>query len=123
MSGNNDAASDSRFLSCISFRAVKSSFDMYSPLRGEELPSVVISCQPTVNPTWRASGTLEYPRSSWRISPWLSQTSFSGSMSTLQARALLKAMPLMPPADVPPMISMLTDNLGPVALMPRSASK
>ena len=56
MSGNNDAASDSRFLSCISFRAVKSSFDMYSPLRGEELPSVVISCHPTVNPTWGPVG-------------------------------------------------------------------
>ena len=48
MSGSSDAASDSGGLTCMSLRALKSSFDMYSPLRGEELPSAVSSCHPAV---------------------------------------------------------------------------
>jgi hypothetical protein len=37
--------------------------------------------------------------------------------------ALLRAMPLMPPADVPPMMSMLTISRSPVSAMSVRASK
>ena len=120
--GNSDGASDPRS-SSISVNACSNNFDMYSPRSGDEGPISLVSCLTTVKSTCAFEPNNLVPRSSLRMSPSSIHTFFRGSRLALRPMALLNAIPLMPPAEVPPMMSMLTISLGPVAAMSVRASK